>query len=103
MSKAIALLIDHSGSMGPGGYGYLEYAKTDAATFVNIMHQGDNCAVVEFSDNADVVQPLTVLSSQSVTDAICRKILAIVSANLTNIGDAIVKAKDQLGGAQGSK
>lgn len=103
MSKTIALLIDHSGSMGPSGYGYLEYAKSDAAAFVNIMHKGDDCAVVEFSDNADVVQPLTPLTDQSVADAVCRKILAITAANLTNIGDGIVKSKEQIGSAQAPK
>ncbi|MCW1892599.1 MAG: VWA domain-containing protein [Candidatus Uhrbacteria bacterium] len=93
MSKTIALLVDNSGSMGY--YEFIEYAKTDAATFVNIMHKNDRCAVVGFNQNATVVQPLTVLTNQSVTDGICRKILAMSSDGNTNIGDAIVKANGQ--------
>jgi hypothetical protein len=99
MSKTIALLLDQSGSMGPYGYGYIEYAKTSAMTFLNIMHHDDSAAVVGFNQAANLVQPVLVLATQSVTNAVCQKILAMQADGNTNIGDAIKMADGQIGGS----
>lgn len=44
-NPTIALIIDCSWSMTT--YKYLDYAKTDACTFVNIMQDNDSCTVVQ--------------------------------------------------------
>lgn len=101
MNKTIALLLDQSGSMDC--YGYLEYAKSSAMTFLNIMHYDDSAAVVGFNQTANLVQPIIVLTNQSVTNAVCQKILAMHGDGNTNMGDAIKMANDQIGGSGDAK
>lgn len=97
----IALIIDCSGSMTE--YRYLDFAKTDACTFVNIMHPQDGCAVIAFSDDASVVKPLTALTGQAAKNDVCAAIEGIRAINLTNIKAGIVAANGQIGSAPDPK
>ena len=93
-NPTIALIVDCSGSMT--WYNYLDYAKTDAATFANIMQIGDGCCVVSFSDSAYLNQALITLTSQNIT-SVCTNIQSIHSVDMTNISAGIQLANQQIG------
>lgn len=98
MSNAtIALIVDCSGSMVQSNY--LPYAKTDACTFVNIMQNNDGCSIIKFESTAAVVQSMIALASQTTKNNVCTLVQNIPGGNMTDMGDAIVLGKNQIGSA----
>ncbi|MEQ9667974.1 vWA domain-containing protein [Coleofasciculus sp. G2-EDA-02] len=96
----VSLIIDTSGSMGMNawqqGIAYLDFAKTDAATFIYIMKTGDSVGLINFSDNANYLYPTdgssnVKIDSLQVQDAAVNKIESLSSQNMTNISDGINK------------
>ncbi len=87
---SVAQLIDRSGSMAGTPLGA---AKTDAATFANLMQIGDKLGVVSYSDNAAMTWPATAnlgpITSSGDSKAAAKAIEALSSLNMTNIADAI--------------
>lgn len=94
----IVPLLDVSGSMDYSNY--LTPAKVDLDTFVNMFQIGDLFCVLSFSDSVYNVYPstttLATYDSASVLLAASNAIKAVQSLNMTNIGDAIIAAKNLL-------
>ncbi|HEX2122047.1 MAG TPA: vWA domain-containing protein, partial [Thermoanaerobaculia bacterium] len=94
----IVPLLDVSDSMQ--FYQYLTPAKVALDTFVNMFQLGDMFCILSFSDSVYNVYPstttLATYSSPSVLQAASTAIQAVKSVRMTNIGDAIVAAKNVL-------
>jgi hypothetical protein len=94
----IVPLLDVSDSMQ--FYKYLTPAKVALDTFVNMFQLGDMFCVLSFSDSVYNVYPstttLATYSSPSVLQAASTAIQAVKSVMMTNIGDAIIAAKNVL-------
>ncbi|MEY2450163.1 MAG: Ca-activated chloride channel [Acidimicrobiaceae bacterium] len=88
-----------------GLQGKLPAAQTDTCTFINIMQQSDNLAVVAFNDNASRIfptataPPLAGITGQATKDAGCAAVLALAAGGNTNITAALVMAQQLLGSA----
>ena len=91
---SIVPLIDCSGTMG--SFGYIEPAKTDAATFVGDMKVNDQVGVVAFSTQSRIVFPLTTIDSDRVQQNAMDAIARIGVINMTNIKEAIAQGHGML-------
>lgn len=62
----ISLIIDHSGSMNDavGGTSKIAGARAGLAEFVSLMGDLDNLALIQFSDSAEVLSPISLLGSK---------------------------------------
>ncbi|MCT4687760.1 vWA domain-containing protein [Vallitalea sp.] len=94
-SVSIASLIDQSDSMR--SFGYMEPAKTDAATFITIMKEADQIGVVAFSTESRVIYPLKTIHSdhKTINEAI-NEIKKLSPIYLTNIEQAISQGHQML-------
>jgi Ca-activated chloride channel family protein len=77
---AVSIVIDKSGSMGGGK---LEAAIESAIRFINEMNPADQLAVIAYSDDADIVIPLTSIAS--IKDHIESKLRQITANGQTNL------------------
>jgi hypothetical protein len=96
-SQVVAIIIDKSGSMEGDK---LQAAKTAAKTFVDGLDTagGDRAAVVAFSDDAQIVQPLT-----GDTEKIKAAIDALAAEGATNLGGAVIEAVRAVGARPGRR
>jgi hypothetical protein len=109
-SPSIAMIIDCSGSMGPGQWpgepqAYLKFAQTDASSFVNSMSDGDFLAVVAFNESSKTVFPPSGTKAVALVDQKARTqattaIDALTASGATNINAAIGSAISLLAGAK---
>ncbi len=93
---AMALVIDHSGSMGYGNKSIsrLELAKEAAISALSSLRKTDSIGVLAFDDTYDWVVPLTKISDS--TEKISSAILNIEQEGGTSIYPAINEAVKQL-------
>lgn len=87
-NASIVLCMDTSNSMNFRNY--IDPAKTDAATFVNIMQQGDSLGVTRFNDTAGISYPpssgvVEVINDQTDQGDATSAIMALVASGNTNI------------------
>jgi len=98
---SVSSIIDRSMSMP--SYHYLEPAKTDAATFVSIMHEADQIGLVAIDQTSPVLYNLTTLDANHTT---IRAALAVISAiqgqGNTNMKNAVTNSHAMLGSATNS-
>lgn len=88
----VSLIIDSSGSMVTNDPD--DMRKEGAKAFVDIAHNGDGIAVVDFDENVVVPWHMTPLTSDR--SAVKAAIDTIDSNGATNIGDALQVGFDQL-------
>jgi len=94
-SISVSSIIDQSWTMVD--FGYIEPAKTDAATFITIMKASDQIGVVAFSTVSKVIYPLTTIQSDhKAIDAALNEIKKIQGINMTNIKQAISQGHGML-------
>lgn len=104
---SVVPVIDRSGSMV--GSGYVGITVTASKQFVDLMQIDDAVAVVSFSDDAVVEYPagpnpsLQTIAGQPVRDAAKAGIDAVNFFGCTFMGDGILKARDLLQPAVGSR
>lgn len=98
VQASISSIVDRSTSMS--SYGYLEPAKTDAATFITNMHSGDQIGVVALDSSSPVLYNLTSLQADhSAANAAINAITAISAQGSTNMKAAIANAHSMLASA----
>jgi subtilisin family serine protease len=104
---SIVPVIDHSGSMI--FYGYVDITRTSSKQFVDLMNINDSIGIVSFGDAGDVEYPtgaspvLQTITGQPIHNAANAEIDGIAFGGCTYMGDGIVKARDLLGPASGSR
>ena len=100
-------VIDRSGSMV--AFGYVDNTRTSSKEFVDLMGIDDQVGVVSFGNTGTVEFPaagpanLQVITGQPVRDAAKGEIDGVAFGGCTFMGDGIVKARDMLVPAVGSR
>ncbi len=96
----IVPIIDKSGSMTYNNF--IGAAKTDASTFINIMHTDDNLGVVAYQSSANIIFPtngasqLVQLANQNVINQAVSAIQGLRAGGSTNMKAAITQAHGML-------
>ena len=93
-NPAIALVLDRSGSMG--FFNYINPAKQRAQTFVGFMQNGDQVAVVSYSETATVNFSITSIVGDVTKTAAQNAINALQSGGRTSIGAGLLSGRNQL-------
>lgn len=109
MSCRIVVIVDQSGSMDhkdPGDENtYLQYAQSDASTFINVMVTGDSLGVVAFNDKARILvggtNSLKTITGQAVQDSAVAAIKALVADGTTDMVAALKTASAMMPGKHG--
>jgi hypothetical protein len=111
VSCDLVLVIDISASMdtaadmtgGSEDYGFtiLNLVQHAALTIIETMNEGDRLGIVTYSDNATVLQPLTVMSDEN-REVSKQIILNMQYGMMTNMWDGIMKGLDLFKG-EGNK
>ncbi len=101
-NPSIVVCMDISGSMS--WRHYIDPAKTDAATFINIMNTGDSLGVTSFSDNAYINYPSSggqvgAISGQPDLNNAANAVMGLHTMNMTNMAAGISKSAGMLSGA----
>ncbi len=100
-NRVVALVIDSSGSMTATtetGESRIQVAREAAKLFVSLMNPGDQVAIVDFDDDARVVQQLT--DDQSALNDAIEKFTA---DGATNLGAALTEAVKAVGTRPGKR
>ncbi len=100
-ARVVALVIDSSGSMGAGtetGQTRMQVAKEAAKLFVGLMAADDQVAIVDFDDEARILQQLT--SDQTVLE---ETIDGFTASGATNLGGALIEAVRAVGTRPGRR
>lgn len=105
-NASVVVCLDASASMSQRSY--FEPAKTDAATFVNIMQTGDSLGVTAFSNNAWISYPassslVATITSQGDQDTATGAIMALQTVNMTNMTAALNTSASMLTSAADPK
>lgn len=104
---SVVPVIDRSGSMV--SFGYVDNTRTSSKEFVDLMGVDDKVGVVSFGDSGTVEFPtgasptLQTITGQPVRDAAKGEIDGVGFGGCTFMGDGIVKARDLLAPAAGSR
>ncbi len=104
---SVVPVIDRSGSMV--SFGYVDNTRTSSKEFVDLMGVDDKIGVVSFGDNGTVEFPtgasptLQTITGQPVRDAANGEIDGVGFGGCTFMGDGIVKARNLLAPAVGSR
>ncbi len=103
-NPSIVVILDQSDSMR--SLNYFLPAKTDAATFINVMHVNDRLGIVSYSDAASIVYPsggssVTQLTSNSMIFQASQSVMPLVTINMTNMAAALSTARSLLSSAPG--
>ena len=89
------IVIDHSDSMR--NQSKLEQAKAAARLFIDLVPLGTTrVGVIQFDDTVQEIQPIILLSSQTVKNTVKAKIAAISPGGSTAIGDAAQLALNKI-------
>jgi hypothetical protein len=104
--RAVMLVIDRSGSMSDsagGGKVKLAEAKAAAELFVSMVRTtGNRMGFVSFSNDAsDPVDSALAAVNAGAKTQMTNKLGGINAGGATSIGDGLIVARDQLGGAMG--
>ncbi len=100
-NRVVALVIDSSGSMSATtetGESRIQVAREAARLFVSLMNPGDQVAIVDFDDDARVVQQLT-----DDQDALNEAIEKFTADGATNLGAALTEAVKAVGTRPGKR
>lgn len=104
---SVVPVIDRSGSMV--GFGYVDNTRTSSKEFVDLMGIDDKVGVVSFGDSGTVEFPaggppaLQTITGQPVREAAKTEIDDVGFGGCTFMGDGIIKARDLLAPAVGSR
>lgn len=104
---SVVPVIDRSGSMV--SYGYEAITRISSKQFVDLMGIDDQLGVVSFGDTGVVEYPtgmaptLQTITGQPIRDAAKAEIDGVAFGGCTYMGDGIIKARDLLNPAAGSR
>jgi hypothetical protein len=104
---SVVPVIDRSGSMV--SFGYVDITKTSSKQFVDLMSVDDDVAVVSFGNTGNVEYPtgaaptLQTITGQPIRDAAKAEITGIAFGGCTYMGDGILRARNLLNPAGGSR
>jgi Mg-chelatase subunit ChlD len=104
---SVVPVIDRSGSMV--SFGYVDNTRTSSKEFVDMLGVDDKVGVVSFGDSGTVEFPtggsptLQTITGQPVRDAAIAEIDGVGFGGCTFMGDGIIKARDLLAPAVGSR
>lgn len=105
-NSSVVVCLDASGSMSQRSY--FQPAQTDAATFVNIMQNGDSLGVTAFSNNAWIAYPasstlVATIASSGDQSTATGAIMALQTVDMTNMTAALNKSASMLTSAANPK